>query len=48
MIWAQSVKIFLFSEFEDSKIAEEGLTFSNVDFSDCIMIGVGRVDTHID
>lgn len=27
---------------------EEGLTFSNVDFSDCIMIGVGRVDVHID
>ena len=27
---------------------EEGLTFSNVDFSDCIMIGVGRVDMHID
>ena len=28
--------------------AEEGLTFSNVDFSDCIMIGVGRVAMHID
>ena len=28
--------------------AGEGLTFSNVDFSDCIMIGVGRVDMHID
>ena len=27
---------------------EEGLTFSNVDFSDCIMIGVGRVTVHID
>ena len=27
---------------------EEGLTFSNVDFSDCIMIGVGRVDAYID
>ena len=27
--------------------AGEGLTFSNVDFSDCIMIGVGRVDMHI-
>lgn len=27
---------------------EEGLTFSNVDFSDCIMIGVGRVDVYID
>ena len=27
---------------------EEGLTFSNVDFSDCIMIGVGRVSVHID
>ena len=26
----------------------EGLTFSNVDFSDCIMIGVGRVEMHID
>lgn len=28
--------------------AGEGLTFSNVDFSDCIMIGVGRVSVHID
>ena len=28
--------------------AEERLTFSNVDFSDCIMIGVGRVTLHID
>lgn len=28
--------------------AEERLTFSNVDFSDCIMIDVGRVDEHID
>ena len=27
---------------------EEGLTFSNVDFSDCIMIGVGRVAMHVD
>ena len=41
-------KDFSFSEFEDSKIAEEGLTFSNVDFSDCIMIGVGRVDEYVD
>lgn len=37
-------------EFRNGNIlkAEEGLTFSNVDFSDCIMIGVGRVDMHID
>lgn len=28
--------------------AGEGLTFSNVDFSDCIMIGVGRVYAYID
>ena len=37
-------------EFKNGNIlkAEEGLTFSNVDFSDCIMIGVGRVDSHID
>lgn len=36
-------------EFKNGNIlkAEEGLTFSNVDFSDCIMIGVGRVDIHI-
>ena len=27
---------------------EEGLTFSNVDFSDCIMIGVGRVAMYVD
>lgn len=37
-------------EFRNGNVlkAEEGLTFSNVDFSDCIMIGVGRVDMHID
>lgn len=37
-------------EFRNGNIlkAGEGLTFSNVDFSDCIMIGVGRVDMHID
>lgn len=37
-------------EFRNGNIlkAEEGLTFSNVDFSDCIMIGVGRVDMHMD
>lgn len=37
-------------EFKNGNIlkAEEGLTFSNVDFSDCIMIGVGRVEVHID
>lgn len=37
-------------EFRNGNILkkEEGLTFSNVDFSDCIMIGVGRVDVHID
>ena len=37
-------------EFRNGNILkkEEGLTFSNVDFSDCIMIGVGRVDMHID
>lgn len=37
-------------EFKNGNIlkAEEGLTFSNVDFSDCIMIGVGRVAVHID
>ena len=37
-------------EFKKGNVlkAEEGLTFSNVDFSDCIMIGVGRVDVHID
>ena len=37
-------------EFRNGNILkkEEGLTFSNVDFSDCIMIGVGRVDLHID
>lgn len=36
-------------EFRNGNVlkAEEGLTFSNVDFSDCIMIGVGRVDMHI-
>lgn len=37
-------------EFRNGNILkkEEGLTFSNVDFSDCIMIGVGRVTVHID
>lgn len=37
-------------EFRNGNILkkEEGLTFSNVDFSDYIMIGVGRVDVHID
>lgn len=37
-------------EFRNGNIlkAEEGLTFSNVDFSDCIMIGVGRADMHMD
>ena len=37
-------------EFRNGNIlkAGEGLTFSNVDFSDCIMIGVGRVEMHID
>ena len=37
-------------EFKNGNILkkEEGLTFSNVDFSDCIMIGVGRVDSYID
>ena len=37
-------------EFRNGHILkkEEGLTFSNVDFSDCIMIGVGRVTVHID
>ena len=37
-------------EFKQGNILkkEEGLTFSNVDFSDCIMIGVGRVEVHID
>ena len=37
-------------EFRNGNILkkEEGLTFSNVDFSDCIMIGVGRVAVHID
>ena len=37
-------------EFKTGNILkkEEGLTFSNVDFSDCIMIGVGRVDMHVD
>ena len=37
-------------EFKNGNILkkEEGLTFSNVDFSDCIMIGVGRVDMYID
>ena len=37
-------------EFKKGNILkkEEGLTFSNVDFSDCIMIGVGRVAMHID
>lgn len=37
-------------EFKNGNVlkADEGLTFSNVDFSDCIMIGVGRVDMHID
>ena len=37
-------------EFRNGNVlkAEEGLTFSNVDFSDCIMIGVGRVDMHMD
>ena len=37
-------------EFRNGNILkkEEGLTFSNVDFSDCIMIGVGRVDMHVD
>ena len=37
-------------EFRDGNILkkEEGLTFSNVDFSDCIMIGVGRVSMHVD
>ena len=37
-------------EFRNGNVLkkEEGLTFSNVDFSDCIMIGVGRVDMHID
>ena len=37
-------------EFKKGNILkkEEGLTFSNVDFSDCIMIGVGRVDEYID
>lgn len=37
-------------EFRNGNIlkAGEGLTFSNVDFSDCIMIGVGRVAVHID
>ena len=37
-------------EFRNGNILkkEEGLTFSNVDFSDCIMIGVGRVTLHID
>ena len=36
-------------EFKNGNIlkAGEGLTFSNVDFSDCIMIGVGRVEMHI-
>lgn len=37
-------------EFKKGNILkkEEGLTFSNVDFSDCIMIGVGRVDMYMD
>lgn len=37
-------------EFRNGNIlkAEEGLTFSNVDFSDCIMIGVGIVDSYVD
>lgn len=37
-------------EFKNGNVLKvgEGLTFSNVDFSDCIMIGVGRVDMHID
>ena len=37
-------------EFKNGNIlkAGEGLTFSNIDFSDCIMIGVGRVDMYID
>ena len=37
-------------EFRNGNVLkkEEGLTFSNVDFSDCIMIGVGRVAMHID
>lgn len=37
-------------EFRNGNIlkAEEGLTFSNVDFSDCIMIGVGRVYAYVD
>ena len=37
-------------EFKNGNVlkANEGLTFSNVDFSDCIMIGVGRVDMYMD
>ena len=37
-------------EFKNGNILkkEEGLTFSNVDFSDCIMIGVGRVNMYVD
>ena len=37
-------------EFKNGNVlkANEGLTFSNVDFSDCIMTGVGRVDMYID
>ena len=37
-------------EFKNGNVlkANAGLTFSNVDFSDCIMIGVGRVDIHVD